>query len=249
MAREAKYLRSVEAFVFNSETTKETVESLLGKKTRNVVATPGGDRLTRSITLTGSRRARRGARRAPNPFRRKPHPAKGPAHAFEGRPDARRTRLPARRGGPRRRGSKLCGIDSSPGAGARTFRPSSLSRRRSRERTWKRDTGAPRFSRSRRATKDSGSCISKRWVSAFRSSLPPPARSDEIVRHESTGFLVPPGRLVEPRPPHRVPRRGPGAPCAHERRGLRSVRATIRGWEASMTADRAVSRRRFSARR
>ncbi len=49
---EGKYLRSVEAFVFNSETTKEAVESLLGKKTRNVVATPGGDRLTRSITLT-----------------------------------------------------------------------------------------------------------------------------------------------------------------------------------------------------
>jgi glycosyltransferase involved in cell wall biosynthesis len=47
---EKRYLQSVDAFVFNSETTKETVESLLGKKTRNVVATPGGDRLPRSIT-------------------------------------------------------------------------------------------------------------------------------------------------------------------------------------------------------
>jgi glycosyltransferase involved in cell wall biosynthesis len=47
---ETRYLRSVDAFVFNSETTRETVESLLGKKTRNVVATPGGDRFPRSMT-------------------------------------------------------------------------------------------------------------------------------------------------------------------------------------------------------
>jgi glycosyltransferase involved in cell wall biosynthesis len=49
---EKRYLLSVDAFVFNSETTRETVESLLGKKTRNVVATPGGDRLSRSTTAT-----------------------------------------------------------------------------------------------------------------------------------------------------------------------------------------------------
>ncbi|HEY7697904.1 MAG TPA: glycosyltransferase family 4 protein, partial [Vicinamibacteria bacterium] len=47
---EKRYLFSVDAFVFNSETTRETVESLLGRKTRNVVATPGGDRLPRSLT-------------------------------------------------------------------------------------------------------------------------------------------------------------------------------------------------------
>ncbi len=46
---ETKYLRSVDAFIFNSETTRETIESLLGKKTRNVVATPGGDRFPRSM--------------------------------------------------------------------------------------------------------------------------------------------------------------------------------------------------------
>jgi glycosyltransferase involved in cell wall biosynthesis len=49
---EKRYLQSVGAFVFNSETTRETVESLLGKKTRNVVAPPGGDRLPRSLTAT-----------------------------------------------------------------------------------------------------------------------------------------------------------------------------------------------------
>ncbi len=49
---EERYLLSVDAFVFNSETTREAVESLLGRKTRNVVATPGGDRLSRSVTAT-----------------------------------------------------------------------------------------------------------------------------------------------------------------------------------------------------
>jgi glycosyltransferase involved in cell wall biosynthesis len=51
-AIEKRYLLSVDAFVFNSETTRQTVESLLGKKTRSVVATPGGDRLGRSFTAT-----------------------------------------------------------------------------------------------------------------------------------------------------------------------------------------------------
>jgi glycosyltransferase involved in cell wall biosynthesis len=46
---ELRYLSSVDAFVFNSETTRETVEALLAKKTRNVVATPGGDRLGRPM--------------------------------------------------------------------------------------------------------------------------------------------------------------------------------------------------------
>jgi glycosyltransferase involved in cell wall biosynthesis len=47
---EKRYLASVDAFVFNSHTTRETVEALLAKKTRNVVATPGGDRFPRSMT-------------------------------------------------------------------------------------------------------------------------------------------------------------------------------------------------------
>jgi glycosyltransferase involved in cell wall biosynthesis len=42
---EKAYLRSVDGFVFNSHTTRQVVESLLGAATRGVVATPGGDRL------------------------------------------------------------------------------------------------------------------------------------------------------------------------------------------------------------
>ena len=42
---EKRYLESIDAFVFNSHTTRESVEALLQKKTRSVVATPGGDRL------------------------------------------------------------------------------------------------------------------------------------------------------------------------------------------------------------
>jgi glycosyltransferase involved in cell wall biosynthesis len=47
---EKRYLESVDAFVFNSHTTRESVESLLAKKTRNVVAPPGGDRLARETS-------------------------------------------------------------------------------------------------------------------------------------------------------------------------------------------------------
>jgi glycosyltransferase involved in cell wall biosynthesis len=46
---EKRFLRTVDAFVFNSHTTRETVEWVLSEKTKNVVATPGGDRLERSI--------------------------------------------------------------------------------------------------------------------------------------------------------------------------------------------------------
>ena len=42
---EKRYLRTIDAFIFNSETTRESVELLLGENTRSVVATPGGDRL------------------------------------------------------------------------------------------------------------------------------------------------------------------------------------------------------------
>lgn len=47
---EKRYLESVDAFVFNSHTTRESVEFLLQKKTHNVVATPGGDRLRSELT-------------------------------------------------------------------------------------------------------------------------------------------------------------------------------------------------------
>ena len=42
---ERRYLRSVDAFVFNSRTTQRTVESLVGGGRPHVVAYPGGDRL------------------------------------------------------------------------------------------------------------------------------------------------------------------------------------------------------------
>ena len=47
---EKHYLETVGAFVFNSHTTRESVEELLSKKTHNVVATPGGDRLGANLT-------------------------------------------------------------------------------------------------------------------------------------------------------------------------------------------------------
>ena len=42
---ERRYLRSVDAFIFNSRTTQRTVESLVGGGQPHVVAYPGGDRL------------------------------------------------------------------------------------------------------------------------------------------------------------------------------------------------------------
>lgn len=42
---ERRYLETVDAFVFNSETTRMSVEELILQKTRSIVATPGGDRL------------------------------------------------------------------------------------------------------------------------------------------------------------------------------------------------------------
>ncbi len=47
---EKRYLESVDAFVFNSHTTRESVEFLMQKKTRNVVATPGGDRFQAGLS-------------------------------------------------------------------------------------------------------------------------------------------------------------------------------------------------------
>ena len=45
VAVERAYLRSVDAFIFNSATTRRTVESLRGTEAPSVIARPGGDRL------------------------------------------------------------------------------------------------------------------------------------------------------------------------------------------------------------
>lgn len=44
-AVERKYLATVDAFIFNSGTTRDSVESLMGSSKPHVVAPPGGDRL------------------------------------------------------------------------------------------------------------------------------------------------------------------------------------------------------------
>ncbi len=45
-AIETRYLRGVKRFIFNSQTTRATVEALIGPATRAVVAVPAGDRWT-----------------------------------------------------------------------------------------------------------------------------------------------------------------------------------------------------------
>jgi glycosyltransferase involved in cell wall biosynthesis len=47
---ESRYLASVNAFIFNSQTTRQVVEKLAGIGKPSVVAYPGGDRLRRSIS-------------------------------------------------------------------------------------------------------------------------------------------------------------------------------------------------------
>ncbi|HUJ75126.1 MAG TPA: glycosyltransferase, partial [bacterium] len=49
-AAERAYLRSVDAFVFNGQATRETVEALIGAKAPGIIAPPGGDRLERTVT-------------------------------------------------------------------------------------------------------------------------------------------------------------------------------------------------------
>jgi glycosyltransferase involved in cell wall biosynthesis len=51
-AIEKAYLRSVDGFVFNSRTTRDRVETLLGRQTCGMVATPGGDRLGIGLTIS-----------------------------------------------------------------------------------------------------------------------------------------------------------------------------------------------------
>ena len=59
---ERRYFQSVDGFIFNSETTRAGVESLVGRPRPCVVATPGGDRLgcLSSATLIDARSRRSG---------------------------------------------------------------------------------------------------------------------------------------------------------------------------------------------
>jgi glycosyltransferase involved in cell wall biosynthesis len=47
---ERRYVRSVDAFIYNSYTTRRAVEALTGGRRPNLVAYPGGDRLTSPVT-------------------------------------------------------------------------------------------------------------------------------------------------------------------------------------------------------
>ena len=49
-AAERAYLRSVDAFVFNGQATRQAVEALIGASARGIVAPPGGDRLAPRVT-------------------------------------------------------------------------------------------------------------------------------------------------------------------------------------------------------
>jgi len=48
---ERRYLRSVDGFVFNSQTTKRVVEGMIGADKSAIVATPAGDRFQPTITI------------------------------------------------------------------------------------------------------------------------------------------------------------------------------------------------------
>jgi glycosyltransferase involved in cell wall biosynthesis len=54
---ETYYLKSVDAFIFNSDTTRQTVEALLKRRRSSIVASPAGNRLGQlpSFDLIGSR--------------------------------------------------------------------------------------------------------------------------------------------------------------------------------------------------
>lgn len=58
-AIERRYLNSISAFIFNSRTTRQSVEALIGRATSHIVANPAGDRFGQSITPDAvARRAR-----------------------------------------------------------------------------------------------------------------------------------------------------------------------------------------------
>ena len=189
---EKRYLESVDAFVFNSHTTRETVESLLSQKTRSVVATPGGDRLGRPLERDAVlRRAREeGALRIL--FVGNLIPRKG-LHVLL---DAL-ARIPERDVRLDVAGSDS--MDRAYAAAAREkVRSLGLEDRVRFHGTLEGDDLAARFLEAQvLVVPSSYEGFGIVYVEAMAFGLPAIASAsgatDEIVRHETTGFLVPPG--------------------------------------------------------
>lgn len=189
---EKRYLLSVDAFVFNSETTRETVESLLGKKTRNVVAPPGGDRFSRAVTLPEvlARAAEEGELRilfAGNLIPRKGlHHLLKALHSLEGRPF--RLDVVGREEVDRRYAAAVREQVRELSLEGRVHFHGALA-------------GGDLEERFRAAqllvVPSSYEGFGIVYLEAMGFGLPVIASAsgatDEIVRHESTGFLVPPG--------------------------------------------------------
>ena len=189
---EKRYLLSVDAFVFNSETTRETVEGLLRKKTRSVVATPGGDRLPRSITATEvvARAAEEGELRilfVGNLIPRKGlHHLLNALHSLGGRPF--RLDVVGREEADRRHAAAIREQVRELGLEGRVHFHGALA-------------GGDLEERFRAAqllvVPSSYEGFGIVYLEAMGFGLPVVASAsgatDEIVRHESTGFLVPPG--------------------------------------------------------
>ncbi len=189
---ETRYLRSVDAFVFNSETTRETVESLLRKKTRNVVATPGGDRFPRSMTAAEVAARAAGSEELRILFVGNLIPRKGlhsllqALRSLEGR--SFRLDVVGREEADRRYAASIRREVVKLGLSGRVHFHGSLA-------------GAELEERFRTAhvlvVPSSYEGFGIVYLEAMGFGLPVIASawgaSDEIVRHESTGFLVPPG--------------------------------------------------------
>lgn len=189
---EQRYLLSVDAFVFNSETTRETVEALLRRKTRSVVATPGGDRLPRSLTAAdvAARAAEGGELRilfVGNLIPRKGlrHLLKA-LHSLAGRPF--QLDVVGREDADRRCAAAMKAEVRTLGLENRVRFHGALTGERLEERF---------RSAHVLAVPSSYEGFGIVYLEAMGFGLPVIASAsgatDEIVRHESTGFLVPPG--------------------------------------------------------
>jgi glycosyltransferase involved in cell wall biosynthesis len=189
---EKRYLLSVDAFVFNSETTRETVESLLGKKTRNVVAPPGGDRLPRTLTAAdvAARAAEEGELRilfVGNLIPRKGlHHLLKALHSLEERPF--RLDVVGREEADRRYSAAIRDRVGALGLGSRVHFHGALAGENLEE----------RFRAAQLLVVPSSyEGFGIVYLEAMGFGLPVIASAsgatDEIVRHESTGFLVQPG--------------------------------------------------------
>jgi len=189
---EKSHLLSVDAFVFNSETTRETVESLLGKKTRSVVATPGGDRFSRAVTPAevAARAVEEGELRilfAGNLIPRKGlHYLLKALHSLEGR--AFRLDVVGSETSDRRYAASVRQQARELGLGGRVHFHGTLAGENLEE----------RFRAAQLLVVPSSyEGFGIVYLEAMGFGLPVIASAsgatDEIVRHESTGFLVPPG--------------------------------------------------------